>query len=153
MLEEMLFGNKQAIESDVLMMNDVSIRREGGRIGDMEDSLEEVQRGDNAVWMDEEEDEIVVDLNSSARLKKLKKSLGGANKVTGRQLTTLLQERYEPCSVLSQNELLYVYISTKLFRDDDNIPKCDTLALWLGLYDKYYRQITRSNKCSYCIYF
>lgn len=89
LLEELLFGkltNESESEESDHTLETVSGKEE------LNDRVGEAQI-DAAVWRDDDEDAIEVDLDSSARLKKLKKSLGGASKVSGRQLTALLQER------------------------------------------------------------
>jgi hypothetical protein len=103
-LEEILFGKPDNNTSGNI--DDILFETEN-QVEALLDSHEKLQSGDDddeAVWRDDEEDQIEIDLNSSARLKKLKKSLGGANKVTGRQLTALLQERYD------NNYLIVTYI-------------------------------------------
>lgn len=47
-----------------------------------------------AVWQDEDDDELVVDLNQTNRLKKLKTSEHTSSFVTGSQLSGLLKSRY-----------------------------------------------------------
>lgn len=47
------------------------------------------------VWHDEDDEQIVVNLDKTSRLKRLKfsKQASGSNVVSGRELTNLLQER------------------------------------------------------------
>eukprot|EP01039_Chlorochromonas_danica_P000889 gene889-970_t len=49
------------------------------------------------VWHDEDDEQIVVNLDKTSRLKRLKfsKQASGSNVVTGRELTNLLQERFQ----------------------------------------------------------
>ncbi len=48
-----------------------------------------------AVWHDEDDEELVVDLNGSNRLKKLKTGEMTSTFVSGTQYSALLQNRYE----------------------------------------------------------
>ena len=95
-LETLLFGKLSRSEEENFKSDEIDDYEEDVNVNNSDHSnhYDHNEPSNETVWIDDEEDNIEVDLNATARLKKLKNNVSGNNKVKGSQFSKLLKERY-----------------------------------------------------------
>ena len=92
-LETLLFGKLSRSEEENFKSDEIDDYEKDVNVNSNHDN-DCNEPSNEAVWVDDEEDNIEIDLNATARLKKLKSNTSGNNKVKGSQFSKLLKERY-----------------------------------------------------------
>ena len=123
-LETLLFGKFSRSEEENFESEEIDDYEEDVNVNNNDNDYNEPSN--EAVWVDDEEDNIEIDLNATARLKKLKNNVSGNNKVKGSQFSKLLKERYA-CYILFMRKIEYNFVFY-IYQNDDNttieINKC-----------------------------
>ena len=123
-LETLLFGKFSRSEEENFESEEIDDYEEDVNVNNNDNDYNEPLN--EAVWIDDEEDNIEIDLNATARLKKLKNNVSGNNKVKGSQFSKLLKERYA-CYILFMRKIEYNFVFY-IYQNDDNttieINKC-----------------------------